>query len=259
MSMNGKTQNTNNEQALVAATQNLPDYVTPGTIGEGADEIEVTNILPRIRAVQGMTDQTIKNEFGEGAMFLSPDGILIAPKGGSIRANIIFPFRSWFRLRDINDPSPEGPIMDYTIDPNSELARVCSSPHHRTETYDNGRFTARNVASYDFVVMLDSPVAGQLAIVSFNRGGWKIGSTLRDRIRQLGHRHGYPVYAHIIELSAQLTSNRTGKSWWQITWKYVGAAGTEMVEECRRHYREMKAAYETMRIRADDPETDTIE
>lgn len=140
-------------------------------------------VVPRLKQIQGMTDQAVKAAHGEGSIILRPGDALIAKAGEPFEFNPLFFFTEFTKRSDRRDK--ENPmVIERTFDPNSEIAKRSMNPDKREELYEGhekkkpqDQWKRRYVQSLCFPgrIVGDHPLAGQEATLIFERGEFTQG------------------------------------------------------------------------------------
>lgn len=150
----------------------LTQHVEEDTSTEAMQEYRV---LPRVKVIQAMTDQVLKDAFGEASAIMSPGNELIITKDESFLFVPVFfftEFCKWSDLKDKNNPT----ILERSFDKAGELARRSRNKDTRTEEYSGG-FKARYVEHLNFAGFIygDHPHAMTPIALSFSRGEFSRG------------------------------------------------------------------------------------
>ena len=127
-------------------------------------------ILPRVKVIQSLSEQSLKDQFGEGAAILAPGNGLACKRGEYFDFVPLFFFNEFIKWADLND-SGSPSIMERTFDAASPTAIKARNPANREEDYGQG-FTARyqEHLNYCGVIYGDSPLAGTACVLGFTRG-----------------------------------------------------------------------------------------
>lgn len=190
-------------------------------------------ILPRIKVIQGMTKQELKDIFGEGSAIIRPGDALVAKKGEafSFVPQFFFPeFCKWADRRD-----DEGQmILDRSLDPMSEIAKRARNAELRSEVYPEDankpadkqkRFRYVEHLNFPGVIYGKSDLAGTAVVLSFSKGEFATGSNFIQAIRlrrETIEVDGQPVSMKV-PLWAQVWSftpalrQKGEKKWWGLS------------------------------------------
>ena len=227
---------------IVPMDEPVPEYPAEYA-GEGLDAAgEPTVQMSRIKIIQAMTDAELKDQHGEGAAVVMPDGLLLAAPGDRVTAHLIFLWQSFSKWRDTSD-SPESPIVEETTDPTSALAKRCLDWRNRTEPYGDGtKREYRYVHAFNGYVWL--PDVKMAAITSWSRGSHKIGRQLHQRITATRA----PVYASVLTLWTERTKNKAGQPYWVLRWDAAGLVAPSDLDPWQQVYRQIRAAYDAANL-----------
>ena len=127
-------------------------------------------ILPRVKVIQSLSEQSLKDQFGEGAVILSPGNGLACPRGEYFDFVPLYFFNEFIKWADLND-SGSSSIMERTFDSASPTAIKARNPANREEDYGQG-FTARyqEHLNYCGVIYGDNAMTGTACVLGFTRG-----------------------------------------------------------------------------------------
>lgn len=193
-------------------TEVAPDYLRTKEPA-GIDDAGRYQTTPRIKIVEAMSDAAIKDEYGEGSLLVMPDGVLIAKYGESFGAVPLLFWPSWTKLADIND-TQNAIRVEHTLDPQSELAKLCKNPASRKVEYENQPgFFYTHIESLNFVIEIqDGDAAGMVAALEYNRGRYVVGARLCGYLK----RRNVHIYGNRLTMSAGRRTNRAGQTWYEV-------------------------------------------
>lgn len=195
------------------ATTALAAPALPGELaerykpGDGLERGNETGGINRLAIVQSASSPELKADYGEGAIILKSLGVteLIAAPGDSVTVIPVCKFVSWAKWADANEGTNQ-PVIDETMDPDSEIARKAKSRHDRTETYENdAKLKYQYVEHLNWLVVLPF---GTLALVTFKESSWKTGIALSNTLR----RTGGTIFQHRVKLFNELDRNKQGQA-----------------------------------------------
>lgn len=175
----------------------------------GVDQTSKYQTINRIAIVQAQSGKQRKEEFGEGAFAMFPDGLLVAEPGEAFVAIPLFFFADWSKWSDYNDDDSQT-IIESTIDESHDIARRSKNKATRTEPYGpENKFNYSYVESLNVAVMVDSgPAKGEIAMISLNKSDHFIGRQIASMIQ----RSGTDIFARRIEFST--VDRNDGKNDW---------------------------------------------
>lgn len=190
-------------------------------------------IVPFVKVIQGMSNQELKDKFGEGFAILQPGESLISErtKGGSTKFCVVplFFFTQFRKWADRNDSS--NMIVDTSYDPESELAKRSRDPERWNEVYEEDvdkdpkdQKVYRYVEHLCFVCVIygDHPLEGTRCMISFQKGDFRTGRGFASGISQrksevekdgVKTRVKVPLWAQIWEFSIS-QRDRNNNKWW---------------------------------------------
>ncbi len=194
----------------------LPDYA--GEVEGNKSEAAAQNRpRPRIKIVQGMSKPALKKEFGEGAVLLAPDNVLLAAPGDSFVGIPVFLWETFEKHGDINDK--ESPtVLESTSNRNSALARRCMAPtaEDREEAY-GGNFTAKYHHVLNAFIYFDSgELGGTGGVLSWKirGGGSRSGKNFAGLIARREDQKVWCYMNRIKFTSEQVEANEY--AWWTV-------------------------------------------
>lgn len=187
--------------SMIESKVQLPSYA--GKVEAPRSECVAMNApKPRIKVIQAMTEAGLKKQFGEGAILLSPDNVLLAKKGDSFVAIPLYLWETAEKWSDNNDDkSPT--VMASTTDPASALWRRAIGPKdQRLEKYGpGGQFTAKYFHGINAMLQIDDgPLAGTVAVASWRSGGKSSGEKMCGLLNER-QKLGVPIFASRLKFS----------------------------------------------------------
>lgn len=222
-------------------------------------------VLPRVKIIQGMTDQTLKEQFGEGSIILRPGDALVAGKGETFDFVPLFfyaEYCKWSDRRDDENPT----IMERSFDKTSDIAKRALDPSRRMEVYEEDKSKPadkqkrfRWVEHYNFpgVIYGDHPLAGTQVTLSFSKGEHSVGSNLIQAIRMRreeidGERRKVPLWAQVWNFRPSFR-DRGDNKWWGLDYQpgEVPLIQPEEAEDMRKAYEDFSQLHEAKKLAVD--------
>jgi hypothetical protein len=174
--------------------------------------------IPRLKLIQAMSDKDLKRQFGEGAVVLAPDNLLIAGAPTAERPTgepfVVIPlaFVTTYERRAVHGGDSPLFVLEATRDDKSQLARDCRNPDAREVLGPDGKVTERKYEVLNVIAQIDSgPLKGQFGVLSFASSGIKDGRSFVDRVARL--RSGYKCYLQRVALRVGERSDDKN-TWW---------------------------------------------
>lgn len=152
---------------------------------KGLEDVGQFQTVPRIGLVQANSKKERREQFGEGALVIFPDGLLAAAPGDELVVIPIVFFPTWEVWSDIDDDSTPF-VEEVSYDPRSEIAARSKNKNQRVEKYgDEGQFKRKFVESINVICMIDSgPSQGEVAVLSFNGWNHRVGRRLASMLKR---------------------------------------------------------------------------
>lgn len=143
------------------------------------DTLKKHKLVPRLKIVQALSPEALKDAHGEGSAVLAPANALVCRKGESFDFVPLFFFVEYMKWSDRNDKESLA-IVSRSFDQGSELARRALDPELRQELYDPERPKGFSYAYQEHLNWIgyihgNSPLAGNEVCISFARGEHKHG------------------------------------------------------------------------------------
>lgn len=247
----------------------VPSYLAPyaDEAKSQAKEMAEYRVVPRVKIIQGMSEKALKDQFGEGAVIVSPGGASMAGKEETFLLNPIFFFTEFCVWSDRSDRASPS-ISARSFDKGSDIAARARDGQKRIELYGEVRkqgedppYKRRYVEHLNFVCRVQSedpetphPLHGQLVSVSFNRGEFNQG---KNFISAVTLRSGVPLWAQRWEFSSQYRE-RGEKKWWGLDFAPAENPNIseEEVADCKNTCDELKKLFEAQRLIVDHSELD---
>lgn len=223
------------------------------------EAMKAQRIVPRLKVVQGLTNELMKDAVGEGGIVLAPGGFPVARKKEPIIVSPLFYFTEYVKWADRNDSNTPA-VMARTFQMNSDIARRACDMQKRTERYggsDDKPLNARYVEHLCFVCMLeatpDGSYAGELVTLSFEKGENMQGRSLINGclMRRIGDTR-VPLWAQRWQLTTALREKR-GYKWWGFDFTAAEPAIIDeaLAEERKRMFQELKEQFEARTLTVD--------
>ena len=197
----------------------VPDYLKNVEGDKSLDSIKQYVRPPRVKVVQAMTDEKIKELFGVGDVVLLPDNIGILKAARDERGNVLvgqtipFVFTPLFFFTEFclwNPLEMKGKlpaIRERTFDHNSKIAIRARDFHNRKMPCpEDPAHDCIFCEHLNFIIKIqghDEP-----AILTFSRGEFKAGQNFAALIKM----RGVPLYANIF--AANLAHRKNDKGNW---------------------------------------------
>lgn len=178
-------------------------------------------IVPFVKVIQGMTDQDLKDQFGEGAAILRPGDVKIGDRKLPFLFVPLFfytVFRKWADRLDKDQM-----IVASTYDPESETAKRSRDPELWEEAYENDEDKKyRYVEHLCFIgIIYDGEQAGERCLISFQKGDFKVGRgfasgaqmrkvVVNDETKEKAQ---VPLWAQVWQMKTSLRESK-GNKWW---------------------------------------------
>ena len=181
-------------------------------------ELKKHRLVPRLKILQGLSPEALKDQFGEGSAILAPANAMVCRKRESFLFVPLFFFVEYIKWSDRNDKESLG-IVERTFDQGSALARYAQDPNKREELYDPERptgykYTYQEHLNFIGYIYGAHELEGTEVAISFSKGEHRYGKafvsacTLRDA----------PLWANVFELT--IGQHSSGDNvWWGIDFK----------------------------------------
>lgn len=157
----------------------LAEYQTEDT---SVEDLAEYRILSRLKIVQSMSAEELKESFGEGSIIIAPGNVMVAKKKEPVLFVPVFFFTEFCLWGDRKDKV--GPtIRDRSFDKAGDLARRARDPERREEEYEGG-FVGRYVEHLNFAGFIygDHEQKGTPCVLSFSRGEFGTGRNFINSI-----------------------------------------------------------------------------
>ena len=230
-------------------------------------------VVPFIKLIQGMTEQELKEKFGEGSVVLRPGDVKIIDKDGKFLFVPLFFFTSFRQWADRKDTIM---IVETSYDPDSSIAKFSRDPDKRSQAYEEDKDKEpKNQRCYRFVehlcfigLIYDGELAGTRCLISFQKGDFRVGRAFASgaQMRKVdidGTRQQVPLWAQVWEIGVSLRDRNENK-WWGFD-PGNPPEGIEPIispDEYESHhtaYEELSKAHAANMIRVDGDDSDPDE
>ena len=224
--------------------EQLPAYLQ-GQPADGHDQLSSYQQLSFIKTIQStVTDQTLLDDFGVGAVVMMPERVLVAASEAPFTANTLYFWPSYEQWRDLKDKSG-GPIEAQTLDANSDIGKKCKVPRY-SEPYPNDpQMVYKFTTCLNFLVQIeDGEAKGMRGVLPFRRGGIATGNRLRGYLL----RRGGPIWSNVVTFATGPQKNRDGQRWHQVDFTDARFVEETRCDELSELYDEAKRSHEAMMI-----------
>lgn len=189
-------------------TGNAPKHLqnAPGA-AVGVDEAGKHSSLPRFKIVQAQAKDDELIAHGTGALVLDKE--LIVKAGVSFRATPVFFWRSYAKIRDYDDKSPDFWLADESLDPESETGKFALDFNNRIQPYpDNPDLKYHYAELLNFALVTHN---GPSAIYSWMKGEHKIGRDLCKYVARQGREPNcVSIFGNVLEFATREERNPKG-------------------------------------------------
>lgn len=226
-------------------------------------------IVPYVKVIQGMSEQVLKDTFGEGSAILRPGDTLIIKRPEMFKFVPIFFYTLFRKWGDRKDPQM---VMESTYDPLNDIAKKSRDPDLWEEVYpddvtkpEKEQRKFRYVEHLCFIGTLygESPLFGTLCQISFQKGDFRTGRSfatgIQMRKQQIQTDDGLknipiPLWAQVWEFKVT-QRDRNGNKWWGFD-PCNPSSGDSIIKEeefpsFNEIYAKLKKAHEASMLRID--------
>lgn len=254
--------------AKIDPAEGLPDYLREYAENDESKETLKEHVrIPWLQILQGLSDQNLLSQYGQGAALLNPGGGLVAKaKDGASDPFYVVPvlffteYVQWSHREDNESPA----VLNRSFDARSDLARKCKNPEEWEEKYtnpSNQEFLARNTEQLCFVCIIydeDHPLHGMLCTAVFSKGSYKYGKLW---INQINMRKG-PLYCHIWRLNTKYQDDGPKKKFWRLDTRVPeedrsSFVGKDDIQFFHDKHLELKEAFNEQRLIVDQEREET--
>lgn len=225
--------------------------------------------IPRIKLVQGMSDEELKDNFNEGSAIIRPGDALICVKKESFDFVPLFRFTEFAKHTDLKDKGKRPMVVQSSFDKSGELAARARDSKLRYEIYeeDEGQDKPRKYRYVEHlrfpgVIVGERDLAGTQVVLSFEKGEFNQGVALLNamRLRKVvvgDQRVTAPMYTQVWSFTPAFR-DRGDKKWWGFD--YAPAEPSlippTQVDEYRDAHVELKEAFNKKAIIVEGDEPD---
>jgi len=257
------------QSTKVMGVQDLLKYEEKDTSLETLQEYV---IVPFVKVIQGMSDQALKDQFGEGTAIIRPGDVKIGDKEKGFLFVPLFFFTTFRQWADRKDDSIM--IVESTYDPNSTIAKNSRDPEKRVQVYEEDRDKDKP-REYRFVehlcfigVIFDGDYEGERCLLSFQKGDFRVGRAFASgaqmrKVKIEDEKKQVPLWAQVWNINVSLR-DRNGNKWWGFD-PSNPPEGIEAIippEKYAEHaaaFEELSKAHANNKIRVDGEDSDPDE
>lgn len=187
--------------------------ITPSWLADVSNEDSLGGmaehrVVSRIKLVQAMSREELKDACGEGSVVIVPGNILLAEKKQPFYMVPLFSFTEFIQWADLEDDNAQSSILDRTYDKGSELAEKCRDFDRHEEAYgDDNKYIARNAEHLNFVCEIygNHPYAGTEVALSFARGEFSKGKQFISALfNRCANGARVPMWANVFSFTSNL-------------------------------------------------------
>jgi hypothetical protein len=241
-------------QKSILTKSEAPEWMlAEGGKDTGLEEVSRYVIPPRLKIVQPLSDQTLKDSFNVGDVIIQPQMVSVAPmlydgakclnEGTAFHLVPLFFWAEWCIHNNIKLKGQEPYIFDRTLDPKSEVAqrainpKLWSGPHPEK----GDEFPIRYVEhlNYVFVLIGEHELAGTPIVASFFKAEHKTGRNFAG----LAKLRRAPLFGCQYEARCKMRKNNSG-NWFGIDISNPStASGVSPFVQEQEHYKVYEALY----------------
>jgi len=252
----------------VVGVQDLMKYEADKSL----EKLQEYVVVPFVKLIQGMSEQALKDKFGEGSAVVRPGDVKIAGKGEKFLFVPLFFFTMFRQWADRKDSQM---IVESTYDPNSSVAKASRDNDRRIQVYEEDKDKDPKLQRvYRFVehlcfigLIYDGDLAGTRCLISFQKGDFRVGRAFASgaqmrKIEIEGEKQQVPLWAQVWEMG--VSHHGTENKWWGFDPSNPpeGISATILPEEYEEHhaaYEELAKAHAANMIRVDGDDSDPDE
>lgn len=229
-------------------------------------------IVPFVKVIQGMSEQDLKDTFGEGSAILRPGDVKIGDRKTPFLFVPIFFYTMFRKWADRTDTQM---ILDTSYDPNCDLAKLSRDPDRREEIYegDEGKTEPRKYRYVEHLcfigVVYDGEMSGTRCLISFQKGDFRVGRGFASgaQMRKIkdadGTKKQVPLWAQVWLMKLNLRE-RNDNRWWGLDPTSPPEGVESMIspdefEDFHEAYEELAKAHKNNLIRIEGDEADPDE
>lgn len=208
------------EQGIVRVGDVPPQYLMHlAETDAGSESLETMRhhrVLNRVAVIQSNSPSEKKSKYGEAAAVIPATDTVFCRRDEQVEVVPVMFFDEFVQWGDRKDKEGRM-IRETTLDRASVLAAKAQDRNRWYEPYgDNGQFKARNCHHLNFVCAVvgpeTHPMRGQIVVLSFSRGEFRVGYGWIGKIQQrrIGARQA-PIWTTRWKLSIGHRSNEDGE------------------------------------------------
>lgn len=251
-----------NKEVQKVSSSSLPAYLQNVEKDDSLTQIAEYRIVPRVKLIQGLSDESLREQFGEGAAIVSPSNVEICGKESSFLFIPVFFFVEYNKWRDRKDPEKPAIALS-SYDPTSEVAKKAKDGDLRQEPYDPTKTGPKDKhwryvehLTFAGIIYGDHPLANQPVILSFEKGEHGKGRAFCSAIQM----RNVNSWCQVWEMSPSLRE-KEGDKWWGFDFnipseeKGGSFIAEEDVERIGQLFADLKDDFENKRLRVDHSDT----
>lgn len=229
--------------------------------------------LPRLKIIQAMSDEALKDMFGEGGVVIRPGDALVAEKAKGFEFVPLAFYAEFAKWSDRRDKESDM-IVQRSYDPTSEIAKRAKDKDARFEIYEGhegkkeaDQYKYRYIHHLNFPGFIygDHPLAGTQVVLTFSKGEYGTGSRLINamQLRRMdveGESKRVPLWAQVWEFTSALRVRGENK-WHGLDYQPAENPMilTEQIEQFREAHLSLTEMIEQKRLVTDHGEEDAEE
>lgn len=233
-------------------------------------------ILPQLRIVPSQPGERMKQykeQYGEGALVVTPGGTALAPHDTWVKVVPVFMFTEYRKWSDRED-TDSGAVLERTFDPTSDVAKRAKQESLRSEPYgDMHRMVKGQVKPFMFqyiehicftIMPYDAgPLRGMPMVLEFQRGShWKGEEFASSALMRHENGLSLPLWTQVWEIQTR-TVTKKGYTWWMIEYRNCENGqlriGDDEADTFRSTHVLNKESYESKNLVVDLSEADDAE
>jgi hypothetical protein len=217
-------------------------------------------ILPRLRLIQALSPDDIKEELGEGSAGLFPGNTMVATQGTPFLFIPAFFYTEYVVWNDRDDNSKPA-IFARTFDKASDIALKAQNADARTEVYE-GNFKRTYSAQLTFPGLIygDHPMRGTACSIVFARGEFTQGRNFCNAtmMRRIGDSIA-PLWTQVWEFIPAKHKNKKNQSWYGLDFRNPPEPfiPEDMVDQMRSLHSELSELFDQQRLAVDMSDADS--
>jgi len=238
--------------------------------------MEQYRIVPRLKVIQSMTSNDLKQKFGEGSLIVRPGDIEVWNKDSDPVSFVPLFFCTEFcKWADLADKGSRA-MVERSYDPTSHVAKAARDEDLRYEEYpdqekkkDKDKWYFRYVEHLRFlgIIVGDHELSGQYVTLSFERGEFGQGknfiSAVMMRKIKIETENGSssmkaPLWTQVWDLSVGFR-DQGDKKWYGIDYAPAEESTIpfEDFEQFKSYHEELKELFDKQRLLVDDDEVES--